>query len=85
MSERRRTLRAKLKATNQEERIHKWKDHFKNLLGNSPKVTHKSIKKIIDCQQDTKLAQFMKEKLDVVLTEFQIRKAAGLDEIYHKV
>ena len=37
------TLRAKLKVASQEERIQKWKEHFKNLLGNSTKVTDKPI------------------------------------------
>ena len=37
---RRSTTKAKLTAANQQERIKLWKQHFKNLLGNPPKVTH---------------------------------------------
>ena len=33
------------------------KEYFKNLLGNSPKVTDKHITKIINHQQDIKLGQ----------------------------
>ena len=47
--------KAKLKATNQEERIHLWKQHFENLLGKPPKVTHEPITKIISKQLDIKL------------------------------
>ena len=34
VSRRKTTVKAKLKATSQEERIQQWKQHFKNLLGN---------------------------------------------------
>ena len=51
VSKRKSTLRPKLKAASQEQ-IHKWKEHFKNLLGNSPKVTDNPSTKIITCQLD---------------------------------
>ena len=35
-----------------------WKEHFKNLLGNSPEVTDKPIQKIINYQLDIKLGLF---------------------------
>ena len=54
VSRRKSTAKAKLKATSQEERIHLWK-HFENLLGKPSKVTHESITKIINNQQDIKL------------------------------
>ena len=44
---RKRTAKAKLKATNQQERIKLWKQHFENLLGNPPKVTHEPITRFI--------------------------------------
>ena len=47
VSKRKSTAKAKLKATNQQERIKLWKQHFKNLLGNPPKVTHEPITRII--------------------------------------
>ena len=34
-------------AASQEEILQKWKEHFKNLLGNHPEVTDKSIKKLL--------------------------------------
>ena len=40
VSRRKSTAKAKLKATNQQEWIKLWKQHFENLLGNPPKVTH---------------------------------------------
>ena len=42
-----RTSRIKLKAASQAERIKMRKEHFKNLLGNTPKITDKPITKII--------------------------------------
>ena len=57
-----------------------WKEHFKNLLGNSPEVNDKTITTIINSQQDIELGQFIQE-LNIVLTKIKSRKAAGLDEI----
>ena len=71
MSKKKCTLRAKLKAVNQEERIHMCKEHFKNQLGNSPKVTNKPITKIIDSQQNIELEQFTHE-LNEVLRKIKI-------------
>ena len=50
VSKRKITAKAKLKAINQQERITLWKQHFENLLGNPPKVTHEPITRII-CKQ----------------------------------
>ena len=47
VSKRKSTAKAKLKATSQQERIHQRKQHFENLLGNPPKVTHETITRII--------------------------------------
>ena len=38
------TFRVKVKAARQEERLQKWKEHFKNLFGNSLEVTDELIK-----------------------------------------
>ena len=70
-----------LKATSQQERIHLWKQHFENLLGNPLKDTHEPIMRIISKQLDVKLGLFMQEELDSVLRKIKNRKAAGLDEI----
>ena len=74
------SARAKLKAASQEDRIHLWKDHFKDLLEKSPKVTDESITKIISNQLDIKLGPFTQE-LAIVLRKIKNMKVAGLDEI----
>ena len=65
VSKRKSTTKAKLKATNQQERIKPWKQHFENLLGNPPKVTHEPITRIISNQ----------------LKKLKNKKAEGFDEI----
>ena len=67
VSRRKNTAKAKLKAANQQERIKLWKQHFENLLGNPPKITHESITKIISKQLNIKLGPFTQEELDSVL------------------
>ena len=54
VSRRKSTAKAKLKAANQQERIKLWKQHFKNLLGNPPKITHEPITRLISKQLDIK-------------------------------
>ena len=68
--------KAKLKATNQQERIELWKQHFENLLG-KPRIISKEL--------DIKLGQFTQEELDSVLRKIKNRKAAGLNEILREV
>ena len=80
MIRRKSTVKAKLKAANQEERIKLWKQHFENLLGNPPKVTHEPIIRIIRKQLDIKLGPFTQEELDLVLRKIKNMKAAVLDE-----
>ena len=67
VSRRKSTVKAKLKANSQEERIHVWKQHFENLLGKPQKVTHEPIMKIICNHLDIKLRQFKHEEIDSVL------------------
>ena len=67
VSRRKSTAKAKLKAVNQQERIKLWKQHFENLLGNPPKVTHEPITRIISKELDIKLGTFTQEELDSVL------------------
>ena len=81
VSRRKSTTKAKLKATNQQERIKQWKQHFENLQGNPPKVTYEPITRIISKQLDIKLGLFTHEGLDSVLRKIKNRKATGLDEI----
>ena len=81
LNRRKSTVKAKLKVTSQEEWIQLWKQYFKNLLGNPPKVTHEPIMRIISKQLDVKLGQFTPEELNSVLRKIKNRKAARLDEI----
>ena len=71
VSRRNSTAEAKLRATNQQERIKLWKQHFQNLLRNTPKVTHEPIKKIISKQLDIKLEPFTSEELDSVFRKIK--------------
>ena len=57
-----------------------WKGHFKNLLGKSPKVTNKPIKKINN-QLDIKREQFTQGELNLGETKIKNRKTARLYEI----
>ena len=81
VSRRKSTAKGKLKAVNQQERIKLWKQHFENLLGNPPKVTHEPITRIISKQLDIKIGPFTQGELDSILRKIKNRKAAGLDEI----
>ena len=81
VSRRNSTAKAKLKATNQQERIKLWKQYFQYLLGNPPKVTHEPNTRIIRKQLDIKLGPFTLEEFDSVLRKIKNRKSAGLDEI----
>ena len=65
MSRKKNTMRAKPKAASQEEQIHQWKQHFKNLLGKPPKVTDEPITKIMSNQLDIKVGQFTQEELNL--------------------
>ena len=81
VSRRKSTAKAKLKAASQQERVKLWEQHFKNLLGNPPKITDEPITRIISKQLDFKLGPFTKEELNSVLRRIKNRKAAELDEI----
>ena len=66
VSRRKSTAKAKLKAASQQERVKVWEQHFKNLLGNPPKITDEPITRIISKQLDIKLCPFTKEGLDYI-------------------
>ena len=85
VSRRKSTAKANLKATSQQERVKLWEQHFKNLLGNPPKITDELITRIISKQLDIKLGPLTKEELDSVLRKIKNRKAARLDEIHPEV
>ena len=47
VSKRKSTAKTKLKATSQQDRIHLWKQHFEDLLENSPKILLEPVSRII--------------------------------------
>ena len=59
-----------------------WKEHFKNMLGNSPNM--KNHENFIS-KLDIKLGQFTQEELNVVQTRIKNRNATGIDEIPSEV
>ena len=71
MSRKKSTARAELKAAIQEEWIHLWQQHLKNLLGKSPKVMDEPDMKIICNPLDIKLGQFMQEELNIILRKIK--------------
>ena len=80
MSERKSTLKAKVKGASQEGRLQKWKKHFKSLLRNPPEVTDKPIKKFINSQLNIKQGQFTEKEFDVVLKKIKSEKTASFDK-----
>ena len=81
MSGRKKSSQAKLRAYSQEERIIKWRDHFKNLLGTKPNVTNSPVQTFIEEELEIKTGPFTEEELKSVLKTLKNKKAAGLDEI----
>jgi len=81
ISGRKKTSRAKLKATSQQDRLNKWKFHFQNLLGKPPTIKDHQIQPVIDYQLDIKLGNFSLEELNKALSKMQNGKAPGLDGI----
>ena len=73
MSGRKNTSRANLNATSLEERLTKWKEHFKN-LSETPLNHRQTYKKIMNGLICVKLDQFTEEELDAVLKKIKSRK-----------
>ena len=78
---RKRSTQAKLKASSQDERLQKWKEHFQNLLGKAPVIKDQPIQQIIDNELPIKKGPFSEEELETVLKKLKNKKAPGLDEI----
>ena len=78
---RKRSTQAKLKASSQDERLQKWKEHFQNLLGKAPVIKDQPIQQIIDNELPIKKRPFSEEELETVLKKLKNKKAPGLDEI----
>ena len=77
--------RAKLKATDQNERIRKWKMHFENLLGKAPVITEKETTRIVVGELNIKKGNFSMEELKTAKRNIKRGKACGLDNIPSEV
>ena len=80
-SKRKSSMKTRLKATSQEERIQLWKQHFENLPGKPPKIMHEPITKIISNQLFIKQV-CLHEEPDLVQRQFLKRGAAVHDEAW---
>jgi exonuclease III len=81
VSGRKTSSKSKLKASSEQERLFKWKEHFQNLLGKAPVVSDRPIETIIDHKLNIKLGNFTLNELTLVLKKLKKGKAAGLDDV----
>ena len=82
---RKKSTKAKIKGSNQEEHLKKWMNHFQNLLGKSPIVSDSSMEKVVEHDLEIKTGPFNGLELDLVLKKLQNKKAARLDGIPSEV
>ena len=68
------STKAKIKASNQEERLKKWMNHFQNLLGKPPIVTDSTIENVIEHELEIKPGPFNELELDLVLKKLKNKK-----------
>ena len=71
---RKKSTKAKIKASNQEERLKKWMNHFQNLLGKPPIVTDSTIENVIEHKLEIKPGPFNELELDLVLKKLKNKK-----------
>ena len=81
VSGRKGTDSGKIKAKNPQERIQKWKDHFQNLLGQSPEAKPAEIKTVFRDVLPINTDDFTLEELKKCIRSFKNNKASGLDNI----
>ena len=81
ISGRKSTNKAKIKATDNQDRIQKWQDHFKELLGNQPDISDHDITPIFTELQDIQTGLFSMTELIKALKNMKNGKSCGLDEI----
>ena len=51
-----------------------WKEHFKDVLENSPEITDKPTEEIIDGQLEIQLGHFTEDELETVLKTLKAEK-----------
>ena len=76
-----RSSHAKLKASSQSERLHKWKEHFANLLVKAPVTNDQPVHQITDTELPVKKGIFSEGKLEAVLNKLKNKNAPGLDKV----
>ena len=81
VSGRKKSSHARIKASSQEERIDKWKQHFERLLGSAPSIVAEPTRPILNDELPIKTGAFTMEELESVLKNTKTNKAAGLDGI----
>ena len=70
----------RIKTSNREDRLAIWKDHFKNLLGQSPEIDDQPVLKVFDTLP-IKTGEFTAIKLQASIKSFQNNKATDLANI----
>ena len=83
ISGRRSTNSAKLKASNQEERVKLWKKHFQDLLGKSPQTDEQTeiVNNIVADELKIRKGPFQMDELSIAINSIKSAKACGLDGI----
>ena len=82
ISGRRSTNSAKLKASNQEERVKLWKKHFQDLLGKPPQTDEQTeIVNIAANELKIRKGPFQMDELSIAINSIKSGKACGLDGI----
>ena len=72
--------RARIKASNTEERLAIWENHFKNLLGQSPEIDDQPVPKVFDTTP-IKTGEFTAIEFQASIKFFQNNKDTGFDNI----
>ena len=72
--------RGRIKASNTDERLAIWKNHFQKLLGQSPEIDDQPLPKVFDTLP-IKTGEFTAIELQASIKSFQNNKATGLDSI----
>ena len=75
------TSTGKIKAKSPEDRMRKWKDHFKNLLGQPPVITPRATSTVVEETLPINTNDFTMEELVKCVRGFKNNKASGLDDI----
>ena len=72
------TSRSKLETDSQEERLQKWKEHFRDLLRKYSEIIDKPSEEIIHDQLDIKFGRFTVDEFNIFPKAIKSRKAASL-------